>query len=97
MGLPTKTNVECRQLFHNGFPPNSVFENKIKRICLKCFSDHFLMTILVTLQKQSLGGVLLKIEAVLQSFSGKKVFLEISQNSQENTCARVSFLIKLQA
>ena len=23
----------------------------------------------------------------------KKVFLEISQNSQENTCARVSFLI----
>ena len=24
-----------------------------------------------------------------------KVFLEISQNSQENTCARVSFLIKL--
>ena len=27
----------------------------------------------------------------------KKVFLEISQNSQENTGARVSFLIKLQA
>ena len=27
----------------------------------------------------------------------KKVFLQISQNSQENTCARVSFLIKLQA
>ena len=26
----------------------------------------------------------------------KKMFLEISQNSQENTCARVSFLIKLQ-
>ena len=25
------------------------------------------------------------------------VFLEISQNSQESTCARVSFLIKLQA
>ena len=27
----------------------------------------------------------------------QKVFLEISQNSQENTCARVSFSIKLQA
>ena len=26
-----------------------------------------------------------------------KVFLEIWQNSHENTCARVSFLIKLQA
>ena len=28
--------------------------------------------------------------------SVKKVFWEISQNSKENTCARVSFLIKLQ-
>ena len=27
----------------------------------------------------------------------KMVFLEISQNSQENICATVSFLIKLQA
>ena len=36
-------------------------------------------------------------EAVVQRCSVKKVFLEISQNSQENTCARASFLIKLQA
>ena len=36
-------------------------------------------------------------EAVAQTCSVKKVFLEISQNSQEKTCARVSFLIKLQA
>ena len=36
-------------------------------------------------------------EAVLQRCSVKKVFLDISQGSQENTCARVSFLIKLQA
>ena len=36
-------------------------------------------------------------EAVAQRCFLKKVFLEISQNSQENTCARVSFLIKLQA
>ena len=35
-------------------------------------------------------------EAVAQC-SVKEVFLEISQNSEENTCARVSFLIKLQA
>ena len=27
----------------------------------------------------------------------EKMFLKISQNSQENTCARVSFMIKLQA
>ena len=37
------------------------------------------------------------IEAVVQRCSVKKRFLEISQNSQESTCARVSFLIKLQA
>ena len=36
-------------------------------------------------------------EAVAQSCFVNKVFLEISQNSQENTCARESFLIKLQA
>ena len=36
-------------------------------------------------------------KAVAQTCSVKKVFLEISQNPQENTCARVSFLIKLQA
>ena len=29
--------------------------------------------------------------------SAKKLFLELSQSSQENTCTRVSFLIKLQA
>ena len=36
-------------------------------------------------------------EAVAQRCSVKKVLLEISQNSQANTCARVPFLIKLQA
>ena len=34
-------------------------------------------------------------EAVTQKCSVKKVLLKISQNSQENTCARVSYLIKL--
>ena len=34
------------------------------------------------------------LEAVVQRCSVKNVFLEISQNSQKNTCARVSFLIK---
>ena len=36
-------------------------------------------------------------EAVARWCSVKKVFLEISQNPQENTCRRVSVLIKLQA
>ena len=36
-------------------------------------------------------------EAVIRKFSVKKVFLENWQNSQENACAGVSFLKKLQA
>ena len=36
-------------------------------------------------------------EAVVRRCSVNEVFLEISQNSQENTCARVSFSIKLKA
>ena len=36
-------------------------------------------------------------EAVARRCSVKKVFLEMSQNSQENTCAIVSFLITFQA
>ena len=36
-------------------------------------------------------------KAVAQTCSVKKVLLEISQDSQENTCARVSILIKLEA
>ena len=36
-------------------------------------------------------------EAVSRRCSVKKLFLEFSQNSLENTCARISFLIKLQA
>ena len=42
-------------------------------------------------------ALILPSEAVVQRSSVKKMFLKVSQNSQENTCARVSFLIKLQA
>ena len=35
-------------------------------------------------------------EAAIERRSVKKVSLKISQNSQESTCVRVSFLIKLQ-
>ena len=39
----------------------------------------------------------LKTEAATRGVLWKKLFLEILQNSQENTCARDSFLIKWQA
>ena len=47
--------------------------------------------------KSNTKGGKANIEAVAQRCSVKEVFLKISQNSQENTCARVYFLIKLQA
>ena len=37
------------------------------------------------------------VEAATKGVLWKKVFLKISQNLLENTCARASFLIKLQA
>ena len=43
---------------------------------------------------RKVAGKKLKIEAVVRSCSAKKVFLETSQNSLENTCARY---FKLQA
>ena len=36
-------------------------------------------------------------EAATRGVLSKKVLLEISQNSQENTCARVSFLYNCKA
>ena len=36
------------------------------------------------------------MEAVAQMYSVKKVFLEILENSQENTCARVSILYEIE-
>ena len=36
------------------------------------------------------------LEVVTKRYSVKNVFLEISQNLLENTCARVSFLTKMQ-
>ena len=53
------------------------------------FSLYFLLKILFVYQHSN-------PEAATQRCSIKKVFLEILENSQENTSVRVSFLIKLQ-
>ena len=57
------------------------------RLGSKYASDKYASDLYFPMQNQSSGGVLY-IE---------KVFLEILQNSQENTCARESFLMKLHA
>ena len=49
------------------------------------------------LKKHIVRNYLQISEVVVRRCSVKKVFLEISQNSQENTCTKDSFLIKLQA
>ena len=62
------------------------------------YSDHFyklnLGKLLLTYYFHFIFWFVFYSEAVAQSCSVKKVFLDISQNSQENTSARVSFLIK---
>ena len=40
---------------------------------------------------------MIESEAVLRICSVRKVFLKILKNAQQNNCARVSFLIKLQS
>ena len=52
----------------------------IRTCCISCESKKLILS-----AEAAIGGVL-----------WEKVVLEILQNSQENTCARVSFLIKLQ-
>ena len=67
---------------HSSF---SFYQHSFKKIRQYCFLCNLLC------------WVYYYLEAVDQTCSVKKVSLEISQNSQENTCARVSNLIKLQA
>ena len=59
------------------------------------------LKILQHLGKLSIKGLwILSLDTAEASTGGvvwKKVFLILSQNSEENTCARVSFSIKLQA
>ena len=60
------------------------------------YSNHIYVNIAknISISNQQKG---LRTEAVTWRYSVKKVFLEISQNSHENNCSRVSFLIQLQA
>ena len=56
---------------------------------MPCHEKHDLCMNRVLLDRVSWNGpTLLSVEAVAQRCSVRKVFLEISQNSEENTCAR---------
>ena len=58
-----------------------VLTEHLRWLLLKCF----ILTVREVLTEAATGGALYK-----------KVFLKVSQDSQENTSARASFLIKLQ-
>ena len=58
---------------------------------ISCFTNQLYISAI------KLDTMCVHAEAVTRRCSVKKVFLEISQNSQKNACVRVSFLIKLQA
>ena len=59
-----------------------------------CLTLRYLSLVQRYLDQRPLG---LCLEAVAQRCSVKKMFLEVLQNSQENICARISFVIKLLA
>ena len=61
----------------------------------KKYFPSFLNKINLSIQNKLFWKV--KVRSSCPEVFCKKVFLEISQNSQENICARVPFLIKLQA
>ena len=58
----------------------------------KEYSSEVFQTLLAVPYCSKVAAKELKTEAVVGRCSIKKGFLEISQNSQENSCARVSFL-----
>ena len=74
--------------------------SSIKLIILKQSNTLSLPLLILDLSYKSTGYNLNNFkykEVATRGVPCKKVFLEISQNSQENIYARVSFLIKLQA
>ena len=93
-------NFFCKILQHPKINPGSApvdilvlplfpFRILIFHPLINSLLKHFLINLIIK-------SIALSTEAVAQRCSVKKMFLQISQNSQENTRDRVSFLIKLQ-
>ena len=87
--------VNLMHIFRTPFPKNisgGVLLNFAMAEHQVDFSHYFKSS---TLRKGIFSRNILIFRSSHRRCSVKKVFLEISQNSQENTCARASFLIKL--
>ena len=78
----------------------NVKHNFVAYLLIFCRSTCSILDLLRHVERNGPGNVLIvskKIEAASQPpgvFCKKKVFVKISQNSQENNCARVSFIEK---
>ena len=91
----TSSGCFCKNIFENiVFVPVSLSCLLAVQVFFYC--NHYLFSnqwfhqlICRTTDVEKLGS-----EAVARRCSSKKLFWKISQNSQENTCARVSFLIR---
>ena len=70
-------------------------ENSAHRFGKNCLPKNLVKFLQYRIKAWKVGALRLRTETVAHRCSLKKVFLEISQNSQENTCGRVSLLIKL--
>ena len=81
-------NLDVNETVSNCRITVCVFKNNMTK-CIRCIRRNRIDIFGIILSQQS--------EAVARTCSVKKVFLKISQNSEENTCTRVSFLIKLKA
>ena len=66
----------------------TVFNNSFFPSCRNCMKKHVVVNFL---------SILFLSEEIIWKCSVEKVFLEILQYSEENTSAKVSFLIELQA
>ena len=83
-------------LFKILIPIPYCYKESLAEMTILCYSLSFVVTRCQSMYL-SLSLVVSRSEAVSRRCSVKRVFLEIWQNSQKNICARVSFLIKLQA
>ena len=105
--LPTFISILKRQL-HKMVKHTQTIRRFLPTNCLSVF-DHYVglalkglnslinMTSISMLKKWNYGSWIWGRSSRPEVFFKKKVFSEISQNSQENTCPGVSFIITLQA
>ena len=92
--IPTFRKVTGKKLVGRGLGTFSAILSRVKRVRAPHFFTWPRLRMLNCSLSPSPSSTAKWTEAVAQRCSVKKVFLEVSQNSQKNTCARVSFLKK---